>query len=141
MGSLIPFLFSVLVAVGLFVLRESALRSEPALGNVLIAGMVLSVIFGLLVSAVVWTYFMIRYMFVYFAAAEGAGILEAYGRGTEITRGAWLQLFLALVVIALFTMAGVLLFIIGQYLTSLVAQMVYSAIYLDLKAQTGQSEQ
>ena len=136
LGSMIPFVLSGTIAVVLYYLRQSAANSEPALSNGLIVGMVVSLLFGFLASAVIWTYFMIRYFFVYFTAAEGAGVLEAFGQSAEITRGVRLELFLASIALALFTMAGMFLFIVGQYFTAMVAQTVYSAIYLDLKAQT-----
>lgn len=136
LASMIPLMISGLVAgVVLYPLRQAALDSEPALANGLLAGMIASLVIGAFVSAIIWIILTVRYFFVYYAAAEGAGVLEAFGQGAELTRGVRFQLLLIAILLTLFTMAGIVLFFIGQYFTAIIAKMVYTAIYLDLKEQ------
>ena len=135
LGAMIPFMLSGMIAVVLYYLRESALHSEPALANGLLVGMIASLIIGLAVSVVISVVLLLRYFFVYYTAAEGAGILEAFGRSAQLTRGVRFELLLIAILLTLFTMAGMLVFFVGQIFTALIAKMVYTSIYLDLKAQ------
>jgi uncharacterized membrane protein len=133
--SMIPLLVSGAVAGMLYYLRETALHSEPALANGLLAGMIISLVIGFVGSAAIWIVLLVRYFFAYYAAAEGAGVLEAFGRSAEMTRGVRFQLLLITILMTLFTAAGMLVFCMGQLFTALIAKMVYTAIYLDLKGQ------
>lgn len=129
LGSMIPLVISGLVAgIVLYPLRQSALHSAPALANGLLAGMIASLVIGAFISAAIWIILIVRYFFVYYTAAEGAGVLEAFGQSAEITRGIRLELFVVAILLTLFTMAG-------QLFTVIVAKMVYTAIYVDLKEQ------
>lgn len=91
---------------------------------------------GIAISLVVlMTAIMVRWLFIFFAAADGAGIIESFKKSAEMTKGIRLPLFGILIVLWLFATAGVIACGIGVILTSIIAALAITSIYVDLKSQ------
>lgn len=130
---LIPATFASLIA-GLVLnpMREAAGTSAAA--NSVLASMVLLIVGGALISLLLILYFFVRYMFVWWIAAEGTGILESFGRSASLVSGRFWRLFWIFIVLQLFALSGLILLGIGQLVTYPISSLAIAALYLDVKS-------
>lgn len=91
------------------------------------------VVLAVLISAVIVIAVTLRWAFVYYAAAEGRGTLDAFTRSAELTQGVRLQLLGAIIVLGLFAMCGLIALVVGVLVTGAIALCAFAAIYRDLK--------
>jgi uncharacterized membrane protein len=82
------------------------------------------------VVGLVWL--LIRWTFVYLAGVESSGVLEAFGRSSEITRGRRLHLFGLMFVLALLSICGVFALVLGLIVTIPLAMLAQIALYRQL---------
>lgn len=106
----------------------------PAASAIPMAAMAVLVIFGL-VSLVLYIMVALRFMFAYYAATDGEGIVEAFKKSNEITEGIRPQLLLIAIVLALVGAAGAIACGIGIIVTGLLAWLALAHIYVGLKGQ------
>ena len=90
---------------------------------------------GIAISLVIMFILLTRWLFIYCAAADGAGIIESFGKSAEMTKGIRLPLFGILIVLWLFATAGIIACGIGVILTSIIASLAITSMYVDLKNQ------
>lgn len=88
---------------------------------------------AVLISIAVLIAVTLRWAFVYYAAAEGRGTLDAFNRSAELTEGVRPQLLLAMIVLGLFAMCGVFVLVVGVIVTGAIALCAFAAIYRDLR--------
>jgi len=91
------------------------------------------VILAVLMSIAIVIAVTLRWAFVYYAAAEGRGTLDAFKRSAELTEGVRPQLLLAMIVLGLFAMCGFIALVVGVVVTGAIALCAFAAIYHDLK--------
>lgn len=104
-----------------------------------IPGGVLLIVVGCLFTIVACAYYCIRWLFVFFAASEGATALDAIAISEHLTDGVRLRLFWIMIVLTLFNLAGMLFCCIGTLFTCPLTQSVLSALYLDVKQAKAQT--
>lgn len=133
----IYWLFFAVIAAAAIPLGLAALVAflilEPKGGPDIVTQAVMGL--GIAITTILVFWLMIRYLFVWFIAAEGGAVVESFRRSAEMTKGIRLKLFGIYFVLMLFTYAGVIACGIGVIVTGIVAALAYAAIYLDLKNQ------
>ncbi len=100
------------------------------------AAFVVPVALGSIISLIVLVIVMLRWFFVYYAAAEGRNAIEAFKFSARLTEGVRPQLFVASIVLGLFALCGIIALGVGILVTSAIAGCAFAAIYRDLKAAT-----
>lgn len=96
---------------------------------------------GIIVSFVIIVILSVRYIFAWYVAADGEGIIESFKRSSELTEGKRLRLFWIFIVIGLFSVAGVIALGIGILFTMMLSWLAYTSIYINLlPEQTAQAQ-
>lgn len=136
-GTMIPLIGAIFV---------SALILIPAIQNIsngnsdayipLIALAVLIIFSGMLLTFVLSLVLVTRYMFVWFAAADGAGIVESFNQSAQLTEGIRWNLLAVYAGYMVLMMLGGLIFGIGQIVAAVLYMFGIALIYDDLKAST-----
>ncbi len=127
-ATILPLIGTILVAVAL-----SAVN-----GDAIVAVQILIVLFGLLTTFAAMLILSLRWFFVSYAAADGAGIGESFGISTRLASGHYGMLFV--VNLLIFFAGGMVSSItggMGTYFTSPMAMLIGAHIYLDLKQSNG----
>ncbi|MDO8682843.1 MAG: hypothetical protein Q7N50_05110 [Armatimonadota bacterium] len=81
-----------------------------------------------------------RWGFAFFEAVEGGGVMNAFRRSSELTKGYRLRLWLIMIVLSIFANAGVFALYSGMFVTATIAVNIMTAIYLDLKRIKGSTQ-
>jgi len=93
-----------------------------------------------LIVASVWLFIQcFRYFFAFFQAADGAEIWDSFKASDEMVGGRVYSLFWRLIVIGLFSIAGIIFCGIGIVLTSLFGWLALAHMYQALKGTHGQT--
>lgn len=131
--SLLPLAVAGLV-VGLIIypVYQSTYINDPTISYVYISGMVLLVLTGFALTVVLSIVLTVRYMFAWYAAADGAGIVESFEQSSRMTEGYRLQLFGVMLGYMLLTIIGSALLGVGQILAAVLAAIAYGIIYISL---------
>jgi hypothetical protein len=79
-----------------------------------------------------------KWGFAFFEGLSGDGVVEAFRRSSELTKGHWLRLWFMLIVLYAFSGAGVFACYFGMFVTSTISMNVTTAIYLELKRLQGE---
>ena len=92
---------------------------------------------GLLASVVIMIVVAIRWVFVFFLLAdeENLGVIDAFKKSSELTRGWRGKLFGMLFVMSLFSFCGLLLLIVGMFVTAFIMGIGVAWLYLEAKRQ------
>jgi uncharacterized membrane protein len=99
--------------------------------------LIIAIVLGALISLVILIAVTLRWMFVYYSAAEGRGTMDAFKRSAQITEGVRPQLLWAYIVVGLFSISGVIALGVGIIVTFPIAMCAFASIYRDLEAATG----
>lgn len=131
--SMLPLAIAGLIT-GLIIypIYQSAYISNPAVSGIYIAGMVLIILTGSAITVVLSILFSVRYMFVWYAAADGAGIIESFEQSSRMTAGYGIQLFGIFLGYMLLTIIGSFLLGVGQILAAVLSIIAYGLIYISL---------
>ena len=98
---------------------------------------IVAIVLGVLVSVVILVAVTLRWMFVYYCAAEGRNTMDAFKRSAQVTEGVRLQLLWAAIVLGLVAISGVIALGVGLIVTLPIATIAYASLYRDLAAAMG----
>lgn len=131
--SMLPLVIAGLTA-GLIIypIYQSAYISDPAVSGAYIAGMVLVILTGCILTVILSILFSVRYMFAWYAAADGVGIIESFEQSSCMTAGYRIQLFGVFLGYMLLTIIGSFLLGVGQILAAVLSIIAYGLIYISL---------
>lgn len=92
---------------------------------------------GGLVSLVIVIVVAIRWVFVFFLLGdeENLGVIDAFKKSSELTRGWRVKLFLTLFVMGLISFLGILLLIVGMFVTGPIVGIGVAWLYVEAKRQ------
>lgn len=92
---------------------------------------------GVLVSLVIVIVVAIRWVFVFFLLAdeENLGVIDAFKKSSELTRGWRAKLLLTLFVMSLVSFLGILLLIVGMFVTGPIVGIGVAWLYTEAKRQ------
>ena len=74
-----------------------------------------------------------KWGFAFFEGLSGGGVVDAFRRSSELTKGNCLRLWFMLIVLYAFAMAGIFACYFGAFVTMAISMNIATAIYLDLK--------
>ena len=94
---------------------------------------ILVVVLASVISVAIVIAVTLRWMFVYYAAAEGRGTIDAFKRSAQLTEGVRPQLLWVAIVLGLFSVSGVIALVVGILVTGAISLCAFAAIYRDLK--------
>ncbi|MHB1457757.1 MAG: hypothetical protein ACYC0V_12685 [Armatimonadota bacterium] len=136
-GAMLPLIGSIFV---------SALILIPAIQNAssgmsdtyipLIALAVLLILSGMVLTFVLSLVFVTRYMFVWFTAADGAGIIESFNQSAQLTEGVRWNLLAVYAGYMVLMILGSIVLGVGQIVACILYLIGIALIYDDLKAST-----
>ena len=122
------------IAVSAFVLDPMRKAAGGSSADAIVIGMVLLIIFGVLVSLLALIILSIRWFFVLFAGADGAGAIESFERSVRMARGHYAMLFLVWLISNVAAgIASLMTMGFGVYFAYPIIMLAYAHIYLDLK--------
>lgn len=98
-----------------------------------VAGGVVLIILGCLITMVTSMAITVRWVFVFLAGAEGATAFDAIRISTELTEGLRFRIFWILFALGLLNLAGMLCCFIGIIFTQPITECAICALYLDVK--------
>jgi len=111
-----------------------AMPTIPSASAIPAGAMAVLIVFGL-VSLVLYVIVALRFMFAYYAAADGEGIVESFKKSSDMTEGIRPQLLLVAIVLSLVGAAGAIACGIGIIVTGLLVWLAFAHIYVGLKGQ------
>lgn len=88
---------------------------------------------GALITLLIAGYFMLRWLYVLPCAADGAGILDAFGQSAQLTRGRYGQLGMIYLGLGFVNLLGGLLCCVGGIFTSGLTYLAHMIVYDDLR--------
>lgn len=119
-------LIAAIVAAVIVCGSESSASSQLCAATIAVA-----VVCGI-ATLIMYAYLTMRWFFVYYAAADGAGVLESFGRSSELSKGIRLQLFVVFVLAALASsIASLMTMGLGGYFVGPIISLAYTHIYLE----------
>lgn len=92
---------------------------------------------GVIASLVIIIVVAIRWVFVFFLLADeqNLGVIDAFKKSSELTQGWRGKLFGMLFVMVLFSFLGVLLLIVGVFVTAPIVGIAVAWLYIEAKRQ------
>jgi uncharacterized membrane protein len=94
---------------------------------------------GVVVSLLIIGYFGLRWLYVMPAAADGAGIMEAFGQSAQLTRGRFTQLSLIYLGFGIMVLLGSAVFCVGAVVAGILTDIAHVMIYDDLRRGRAQA--
>jgi len=91
------------------------------------------IVIGGIITLVLLLIILMRWVFVYYVAADGANATQSIRGSTDLTEGIRFKLFWMLLVISLFAISGMVALFIGIFFTGAIAQCAVTALYLDVR--------
>jgi uncharacterized membrane protein len=99
------------------------------------------IVLGCLTTLAAYYAVAVRWVFVFYAGAEGATAFDAIRVSTQLTEGIRWRLFWIIVALGLFNLAGMLVCCLGTIFTDPIVECTLAALYLDVRqAKTRQAE-
>jgi len=127
-------LAGLLCAIPAIVSVVIAAVAERELGSAAVAVIAIT---GVAASVVIAVVVMLRWVLVYLLLADedNLGVLDAFKKSSDLTSGWRGQLFLTLLVLGLFAFCGLLLLILGIFITGPVVAIGWAWLYMESKRQ------